>query len=119
MTPRGQQQQAGALGLRRGVVGGDPHIAADDGLDPGCTRPGVETHSGEQIVQVGDGQGALAIGARRGDGGVDPQAAIDNGVLGMDAEVDVGHACIVGRRPRRKHAQYGRENRVRHRAAPP
>ncbi|OIQ73339.1 hypothetical protein GALL_450260 [mine drainage metagenome] len=92
-----QKEQPGRLGLRGSVPTADQHIAADEGLDPGTERGLVEPHGREQVVEIGDRQRALAIARGCGHHIVHPQCAVDNGILGVGAQVDVRHGCILCR----------------------
>ncbi len=89
-----QQQQP--AGLLVGTEGLHPQIHAEDRLDALAAAGLVELHRTEQVVQVGDGQRHLAIGTRGLGGSVDAQHAVDHGILAVHAQMDEGHAVIVG-----------------------
>ena len=88
-----QQQPAGLLVAAFGL---HPQVHAEDRLDALAAAGLVELHRAEQVVQVGDGQRHLAVGARGLGGSVDAQHAVDDGKLAVRAQVDEGHAVIVG-----------------------
>ena len=87
-----QQQQA-----RRPIaVGGiaDPHVAAEDGLDPRAARRAIELHPAKGVRQIGQAQRRHRDVARALDRPVHPHQAIGDGVFGVQAEMDetrVGH----------------------------
>ena len=84
------------LGCLSAAVGLHPQVHAEDRLDALAAAGLVELHRAEQVVQVGDGQRHLAVGARGLGGGVDAQHAVDHGELAVRAQMDEGHALIVG-----------------------
>jgi hypothetical protein len=91
-----QQQQARRLVAVGGVA--DPHVAADDGLDPGAARRSVELDHAEQVAEVGQRQRRHAVRDRARDGIVDAHDAVGDGVLAVQAEVDkggVGHDIML------------------------
>ncbi len=88
-----QQQPAGLLVAALGL---HPQVHAEDRLDALAAAGLVELHRAEQVVQVGDGQRHLAVVARGTGGGVDAQHAVDDRELAVRAQVNEGHAGIVG-----------------------
>ena len=89
-----QQQQAG--GLLLAFQRFHPDVGAEDRLDALAARRLVELDRAEQVVEIGDRAGALPVLPGGGDRVVDAQGAVDDGVFGVGAQMDEGHAGIVG-----------------------
>ena len=80
-----QQQQA----MRRVTLGlvRDPDVAADDRLDTGLARRGVELDQAEHVGQVGERNGGHLVGDRGRDRVVDAHHAVNDGVFAVQAQM--------------------------------